>query len=142
MDYEIDPYKKYLAITADAKGNERIIVRFYEIEKSRYLKDTIPGYFSGFHYTPGEVLYELRPTWDVHISVPEKEKQFKKHVLGTPVEKDKVYLSFQTNPELYNLENTSQLWPYWPGIDFDYEILDIGSVSPYREIMARKIIYD
>lgn len=40
-----------------------------------------------------------------------------------PVEKDKVYLSFQTNPELYNLENTSQLWPYWPGIDFDYEIL-------------------
>ena len=70
VDYEIDPYKKYLAITADAKGNERIIVRFYEIEKSRYLKDTIPGYFSGFHYTPGEVLYELRPTWDVHISVP------------------------------------------------------------------------
>ena len=139
VDYEIDPYKKYLAITAAAKGNERSFVKFYEIEKFKYLKDTIPGYFSGFHYTSGEVLYQVRPTWDVHTSVPEKEKQFKKHILGTPVEKDKVYLLFQTNPELYNLENTSQLWPWWPGVDFEYEILDIGSVSPYREIMARKI---
>ena len=37
VDYEIDPYKKYLAITAAAKGNERSFVKFYEIEKFKYL---------------------------------------------------------------------------------------------------------
>lgn len=138
MSFQIDPFEKYLLLTAAANGTENIVAKFYDIATGKFLKDTLPGEFASFGQASGEILYEQRPTWDVHTSVSQKDRLFKKHKLGTPVTKDQIYLSYQTNPELYSLDNTTQVWPEYEGRYFDYELLSQGSVSPYFNAYARK----
>ena len=138
-DYEIDPYQQYIAITAAEGGKEISVVKFYSIAQNKFLKDSIPGYFAGFAPGAGNVFYMQQPTWDVHVSVPEKDKLFKTHHLGTDTLQDKIYLSYATNPELYTPDNSKRIWPVWLDKDFNYEFIQQSSVSPYIDIYYRKI---
>ena len=138
-DYEIDPYQQFIAITAAEGGKEITVVKFYSIAQNKFLKDSIPGYFVGFAPGAGNVFYMQQPTWDVHVSVPEKDKLFKTHHLGTDTLQDKIYLSYATNPELYTPDNSKRIWPVWLDKDFNYEFIQQSSVSPYIDIYYRKI---
>ncbi len=137
--FEIDPYQKYIAITAAEGGKERDVVKFYNIAENKFLPDSLPGLFTGFTAGSGNVCYQVKPTWDVHIFVPEKDKSYYLHTLGTDTTKDKVFISYQTSPELYTLDNTKGIYPSWPSKNLDYEFIIRGSVSPYMDLYYRKI---
>ncbi|MEO7313249.1 MAG: prolyl oligopeptidase family serine peptidase [Chitinophagaceae bacterium] len=138
-DFEIDPYQQYLAITAAEGGKEINVVKFYNIAQGKFLPDSLPGVMAGFSPGSGNVYYLQQSTWDVHEMVQDKERVFKIHHLGTDTTMDKVHLSFQKNPELYDLENSRQLSPAWLNIDCDYEAVFSYDVSPYVEMYYRKI---
>lgn len=138
-NYEIDPYQKYLVITAAAGGSEISIAKFYDIEHKQFLKDSIPGVFAGFAPGAGNIFYAQQPTWDIHAMVDEKDKSVNCHHLGTDTTQDKVYLSYQTNPELYSTDNSFSLWPVWVDIDAKYELILASSVAPYAELYFRKL---
>lgn len=137
--YDIDPYQQYIAITATKAGNERNIVKFYSLAQNKFLTDTLPGLYAGFAPGVGNVYYEVLPTYDVHQKVSEKDRLFMVHKIGTDLVQDKILFSYQTNPELYSTDNKARLFPVWPGNDFRFELIQYGSVSPYREIYYRKI---
>lgn len=137
--YDIDPYQQYIAITASKSGNERNIVKFFSLIQNKFLSDTLPGLFAGFAPGVGNVYYEQLPSYDVHQKIEEKDRLFKVHTIGTDIAQDKIHFSYQTNPELYSLDNKARLFPVWAGNNFNYEIIHYGSVSPYREIYYRKI---
>ena len=137
--YDIDPYEQYIAVTATMAGNERDVVKFYSIAEGKFLSDTLPGLYAGFAPGPGNVYYEVLPSYDVHQKIEEKDRFFKIHKIGTTVSGDKILFSYQTNPQMYSIDNKARLFPVWPGNDFNYEIIQSGSVSPYREIYIRKI---
>ncbi len=137
--YDIDPYQHYLALIATKAGNERSIVKFYSLTQNKFLTDSMPGLYAGFAPGNGNVYYEQLPSYDVHQKVQEKDRLFKIHKIGTDTSQDKIHFSYQTNPELYSTDNKARLFPVWPGNDFGYELIQYGSVSPYREIYYRKI---
>ena len=137
--YEIDPYQKYLAITAAEGGKEVNVVKFYDIVQNRFLTDSLPGVYAGFAPGEGNVYYQQQPTWDIHVLVSEKDKSFKVHKLGTDTLQDKIFLSYKTNPELYSKDDSYSVWPVWTDKDADYEFIQASSVSPYSEIYYRKI---
>lgn len=138
-DYEIDPYQQYIAISAAEGGKERAVVKFYNIAQNKFLPDSLPGLWAGFAPGAGKQYYLQQPTWDVHAMVDEKDKLFKIHTLGTDTLQDQIQLSYKTNPELYSLDNTKQVWSVWLGKDFNYEFIGQYSVSPYSELYYRKI---
>ncbi|MBS1742423.1 MAG: prolyl oligopeptidase family serine peptidase [Bacteroidetes bacterium] len=139
-DYEIDPYQQYMAVTAGEGGKEiTAVTKFYNIAQGKFMSDSIPGRFAGFAPGEGNVYYMQQPTWDVHQIVEDKDRTFKIHKLGTDTVQDKTMLSYQLNPELYDLTNTKQLWPAWLCKDCNYEIVYASSVSPFIEIYYRKI---
>lgn len=140
MDYEIDPYQKYIAVTAGEGGKEiTAITRFYSIADGRFLTDSLPGRYAG--YAPGEsnVYYMQQPSWDVHVMTEDKDRVFKVHHLGTDTLRDKILLSYKLYPELYAEDNTKQVAPVWLGKDCNYELIYSGSVSPFVELYYRKI---
>ena len=48
-DYEIDPYQKYVAITAGEGGKEiTSVTKFYNIAEGRFVSDSIPGRYISF----------------------------------------------------------------------------------------------
>jgi prolyl oligopeptidase len=137
--FEIDPSQQYMIITATKYGNERGDTKFYSITENKFLPDTIPGLFAGFAPGHGTICYEVLPNYDVHQKIEDKDRLFKIHKIGTSNELDKIYFSYQTNPEFYSLDNKARPYPVWPGFNFNYELIHYGSVSPYREIYYRKI---
>lgn len=139
-NYEIDPYQKYIAVTAGEGGKELTEkTKFYIIAQGRFAPDSLPGRYAGFAPGEGNVYYMQQPTWDVHVMVDDKDKIFRQHRIGTDTLADKVVLSNQLNPGLYTQDNTKELWPAWLGEGSDYEILYSSSVSPYMELYYRKI---
>jgi prolyl oligopeptidase len=138
-NFEIDPYEKYIAITASEGGNEITVVKFYSIAENKFLPDSLPGVFSGFAPGTANVYYMQQPSWDVHVLIEDKDRVFKTHQLGTDNAEDKVSLSYQLNPKLYAMDNTKQLGPAWLDKDCNYEVVYSGSVSPYMELYYRKI---
>jgi prolyl oligopeptidase len=140
MDYEIDPYQKYIAITAGEGGKEiTAVTKFYHIEKGIFITDSLPGRYIGYAPGEGNVYYMQQPSWDVHVMTDDKDRIYKVHKLGTDTIQDKVFLSYELNPELYAMDNTRQLWPAWLDKDCNYEIVYSGSVSPYADMYYRKI---
>lgn len=137
--FSIDPSEQYMVITATKSGNEIVEAKFYNIKENKFLPDTIPGLFAGFAPGNGNVYYQILPTYDVHKKIEDKDRWFKIHKIGTSSAEDKIHFSYQTNPEFYSLDNKARPYPVWPGINFNYEIIHYGSVSPYREIYYRKI---
>lgn len=139
-DYEIDPYQKYIAITAGEGGKEiTAVTKFYDIAKGKFLTDSIPGRYIGYAPGEGNVYYMQQPSLDVHVMIQDKDRVFKVHHLGAAIDTDKVVLSYQLNPELYALDNTKQLSPAWLNIDSNYEVVYSSSVSPFIELYYRKI---
>lgn len=139
-NYEIDPYQKYIAVTAGEGGKEiTAVTKFYHIAQGKFIADSLPGRFSGFAPGEGNVYYMQQPSWDVHVMVEDKDRVFKIHTLGTDTLQDKILLSYKLNPELYSTDNTKELWPVWPNIDCKYELLYSYNVSPFAEIYYRKI---
>ena len=139
-DYEIDPYQKFIAITAGEGGKEiTAITRFYDISSGKFLTDSLPGRYAGYAPGEGNIFYLQQPTWDVHAMVEDKDRVFKIHKLGTDTLQDKVFLSYKINPELYALDNTKQLWPTWPDKDCSYEFVYSSSVSPFMDLYYRRI---
>lgn len=139
-DYEIDPYQKYIAITAGEGGKEiTAVTKFYNIAQGKIIPDSLPGRFAGYAPGEGNVYYMEQPNWDVHIMTQDKDRVFKVHKLGTKNLEDKIVLSYELNPELYALDNTKQLWPSWLDIDCNYEVVFSSSVSPFIELYYRKI---
>jgi prolyl oligopeptidase len=138
-DYEIDPYQKYIAISAVEGGKERSITKFYNVAQSKFLQDSLPGIFAGYAPGEGNVYYMQQPSWDVHEMIQDKDRVYKIHKLGTDTLQDKVFLSYNLYPSLYDLSNTKQLWISWPDKNSNYEIVYSGSVSPFVDIYSRKI---
>ncbi len=139
-DYEIDPYQKFIAITAGEGGKEiTAVTKFYDIASGRFLADTLPGRYAGYAPGEGNVFYMQQPGWDVHEMVQDKDRVFKIHKLGTDTTQDKIFLSYQLNPELYSMDNTRQLWPASLDKDCSYEFVYSSSVSPFFEMYYRKI---
>ncbi len=138
-DYEIDPFQKLIAISAMEGGKEKSVTKFYNIAQSKFLTDSLPGIFAGYAPGEGNVYYQQQPTWDVHEMVQDKDRVYKIHKLGTDTLQDKILLSYNLYPSLYALDNTKQLWIYWPGKNSNYEIVFSGSVSPYVDVYSRKI---
>ena len=138
-DYEIDPFQKYIGISAVEGGKEKSVTKFYNIAQSKFLTDSLPGIFAGYAPGEGNVYYQQQPTWDVHEMVQDKDRVYKIHKLGTDTLQDKTLLSYSLYPSLYALDNTKQLWIYWPGKNSNYEIVFSGSVSPYVDVYSRKI---
>lgn len=138
-DYEIDPFQKYIGISAVEGGKEKSVTKFYNIAQSKFLTDSLPGIFAGYAPGEGNVYYQQQPTWDVHEMVQDKDRVYKIHKLGTDTLQDKILLSYSLYPSLYALDNTKQLWIYWPGKNSNYEIVFSGSVSPYVDVYSRKI---
>lgn len=139
-DFEIDPYQKYIAITADEGGKEiTAATKFYDVANGRFLPDSLPGRFAGFAPGTGNVYYMQQPSLDVHVMVQDKDRVFYIHQLGTDSRLDKPYLSYQLNPALYALDNTKLIYPIWLGLNFPYEIVYAMNVSPYIDVYYRKI---
>ncbi len=139
-DYEIDPYQKFLAITAGEGGKEiTSVTKFYNIEQRKFYNDSLPGKFAGFAPGEGNVFYLQQPAWDVHTMIEDKDRVFKIHKLGTDTLLDKTFLSYAKNPELYALDNSKELWPAWPAVSCNYEIVYAWSVSPFIEVYSRKL---
>ncbi len=139
-DYEIDPYEKFIAITAGEGGKEiTAVTKFYDIASGKFLADSLPGRYSGYAPGEGNVYYMQQPTWDVHAMVQDKDRVYKVHKLGTDTLQDKVILSYKLNPELYSMDNTMQLFPAWLDKDCNYECVFVSSVSPYADMYYRKI---
>ncbi|MEO5572743.1 MAG: prolyl oligopeptidase family serine peptidase [Bacteroidia bacterium] len=136
-DYEIDPYQKYIALVAGENGQEKQIAKFYSIADNKILKDTLNGSFAGFASGIGNAIYFEKPTWDVHVKVKEKEVVYKSHLLGAAAKTDKVYYSFKTNPEFYTDDDNYAPWIQSYDKDCNYEIIKVGSVSPYNEVYGR-----
>lgn len=138
--YEIDPYQKYIAITAGEGGKEITeVTKFYDIANGKFLLDSLLGRFAGFAPGTGNVYYMQQPSWDVHVLVQDKDRVYKTHQLGTDAIKDKTILSYQLNPTLYDKDNVKELWPSWLNVNCNYEIVGLGSVSPYVDIYYRKV---
>jgi len=48
-DYEIDPYEKFIAITAGEGGKEiTAVTKFYNIAAGKFLTDSLPGRYAGY----------------------------------------------------------------------------------------------
>lgn len=140
QDYEIDPYQKFIAITAGEGGKEiTAVTKFYNITTGKFLTDSLPGRFAGYINGEGNVLYMQQPSWDVHVTTEDKDRVFKTHKLGTDTLYDKVFLSYELNPELYTLDNSKELWPAMIDKDCGYEALYSVSVSPYAAMYIRKL---
>ncbi|MBS1734120.1 MAG: prolyl oligopeptidase family serine peptidase [Bacteroidetes bacterium] len=139
-DYEIDPYQKYIAITAGEGGKEiTSVTKFYNIAEGRFVSDSIPGRYAGFAPGEGNVYYMQQPGWDVHVIVEDKDRVFKQHKIGTDTLTDKAILSYQLNPGLYTLDNTKEISPSWLGPGCNYEVVYSYSVSPFFEVYYRKL---
>lgn len=138
-NYEIDPYQKYLAVSAAEGGKERSVTKFYDVSKGVFVSDSLPGLFGGYAPGEGNVYYMQQPTWDVHEMVQDKDRVYKVHKIGTDTLQDKVLLSYQLNPDLYAMDNSKQLYPVWLDTNCNYELLFLSSVSPFAEIYYRKI---
>lgn len=139
-DYEIDPYEEFIAITAGEGGKEiTAVTKFYDIAAGKFLADTLPGRYAGYAPGEGNVYYMQQPTWDVHTMVQDKDRVFKIHKLGTDTTQDKIFLSYQLNPELYAMDNTQQLWPLLLHKDCQYELVYSSSAAPFIEVYYRKI---
>ncbi|MES2429531.1 MAG: prolyl oligopeptidase family serine peptidase, partial [Bacteroidota bacterium] len=139
-NFSFDPYQKYIAITASEGGKEIDVVKFYDIAKNKFYSDSIPGIFYGYTGKPNQVVYMQKPTYDVHVEVPDKDKVFKLHTLGTDTLQDEIYLSYQTNPDLYLLDNSKYVAPFWSDdINCKYEFLSRSSVSPFMDLYYRPI---
>ncbi|MGG9971512.1 prolyl oligopeptidase family serine peptidase [Ferruginibacter sp. SUN002] len=139
-NFSFDPYQKLIAVTASEGGKEIDVVKFYDIAKNKFYIDSIPGIFYGFTGKPNQVVYMQKPTYDVHVEVPDIDKVFKLHMLGTDTLQDEVYLSYQTNPDLYLLDNSKYVAPFWSDdLDCKYEFLTRSSVSPYMDLYYRPI---
>ncbi|MGG9961010.1 prolyl oligopeptidase family serine peptidase [Ferruginibacter sp. SUN106] len=139
-DYEIDPYEKFIAITAGEGGKEiTAVTKFYNITTGKFLIDSLPGRYAGYAPGEGNVYYMQQPTWDVHAMVEDKDRVYKVHKLGTDTLQDEIFLSYKLNPELYSMDNTMQLSPAWLDKDCNYECVFASSVSPYPDIYYRKI---
>lgn len=138
-DYDIDPYQKYIAITAGEGGKEITeVTKFYSIAQGKFLTDSLPGRYAGYAPGEGNVYYMQQPSWDVHVLTEDKDRVYKVHKIGTDTSQDKVFLSYKLFPELYALDNTKQLWPSWPDKKCDYELIFSSSVSPYAEVYCRR----
>lgn len=139
-DYEIDPYQKYIAITAGEGGKEiTAVTKFYDIAQGKFVKDSLPGRFSGYAPGEGNVYYMQQPSWDVHVMTQDKDRLYKVHKIGTAISEDKVLLSYQLNPELYSKDNTRQLYPIFINKDCNYEMVSSSSVAPFIDLYYRKI---
>ncbi len=139
-DYEADPYQQYLAITAGEGGKEiTAVTKFYNIALGKFITDSLPGRFAGFAPGAGNIYYMQQPSWDVHVMVQDKDRIFKIRKLGTDTSQDKIFLSYQLNPELYSLDNSLDLWPAWLDVDSDYECVYSSSVGPFINLYSRKI---
>ncbi|MFN8243649.1 MAG: prolyl oligopeptidase family serine peptidase [Ferruginibacter sp.] len=138
-DYEIDPYQRFIAITAGEGGKEiTAVTKFYDITTDKFFPDSLPGRYAGYAPGEGNVFYMQQPTWDVHAMVEDKDRVYKIHKLGTDTSLDKVFLSYKLNPSLYAMDNTRQLWPVWPDVNCSYEFVYSSSVSPYVDLYYRK----
>ncbi|UEG50034.1 prolyl oligopeptidase family serine peptidase [Ferruginibacter lapsinanis] len=139
-DYYIEPFQKYLAISAGEGGKEKNVVKFYDIAKNKFLPDSIPGLFAGFTAKPYEILYMQQPSYDVHVAIEDKDKVFKTHLLGSDTLQDNIYLSYKTNPELYTLDNSKYVSPFWSDDPAcKYEFIVRSSVSPYSDFYYRPL---
>jgi prolyl oligopeptidase len=140
VDYEIDPYQKYIAITAGEGGKEiTAVTKFYNIAQKKFISDSLLGRFASFAPGEGNVYYMQQPSWDVHVMVEDKDRVYKVHHLETDTLQDKIFLSYQLNPELYAIDNTKYLSPIWLDKDCSYELLYLSSVSPFIDLYYRKI---
>lgn len=140
MDYEIDPYQKYIAVTAGEGGKEiTAITKFYSIAEDKFLNDSLPGSYAGFAPGEGNVYYMQQPSWDVHVLIDDKDRVYKVHGIGTDTLHDQTILSYKLNPELYSVDNTKQLFLAWLGIGCKYEVVSSSSVSPFIDLYYRKI---
>lgn len=136
-DYEIDPYQKYIAISASENGKEFKHAKIFSLEENRFLSDSLHGCFAGFGAGIGNIIYYQQPSWDVHFTVLQKEIIYKSHTIGSKSEEDKVYFSFDTNPEFYSADDSYGPYPISYNSDFKYEIIKVVNVSPFMEIYCR-----
>jgi hypothetical protein len=80
VDYEIDPYQKYIAITAGEGGKEiTAVTKFYNIAQKKFISDSLLGRFASFAPGEGNVYYMQQPSWDVHVMVEDKDRVYKVH---------------------------------------------------------------